>query len=52
MKRFKLEEILSWADQVLATEYAGIDKLRKSLDEDFFNKRNQMFYLVSFAAVG
>ncbi|MBU2043952.1 MAG: KpsF/GutQ family sugar-phosphate isomerase [Candidatus Omnitrophica bacterium] len=43
MKRFKLKEILSWADQVLATEVCGIDKLRKSLDEEFFKSVNILY---------
>ncbi|MCF7908677.1 MAG: KpsF/GutQ family sugar-phosphate isomerase [Candidatus Omnitrophica bacterium] len=37
MKRFKSKEILDWADEVLSTEIAGIDKLKKSLNQKFLD---------------
>lgn len=37
MKRFKNQDLLGWADEVLSTEIAGIDKLRKSLNKKFLD---------------
>ncbi len=43
MKTFKKKEILNWADEVLSTEIAGIDKLKKSLNQEFLDTVNIIY---------